>query len=48
MREHVLYETRDADRPEQICDQNGEVVLALCRLCGKAECELDSECEDDK
>ena len=38
---HVLYETTDADRPKEICDQNGEVVLAMCKLCRKAEVELE-------
>lgn len=42
---HVLYETHDTDRPKEICDGNGEVVLAMCKLCGKAEAELiDSPC----
>ena len=39
---HVLYETTDADRPKEICDQNGEVVLAMCKLCSKAEAELET------
>lgn len=38
--EHVLYTTADADRPSVICDANGDVVLAMCKLCGKAEAEL--------
>ena len=37
---HVLYKTGDADAPNSIV-RDGEVVLDLCRLCGKAECELD-------
>lgn len=40
---HALYETWDADRPRVICDSNGEVVLALCRNCGRAEAELDDD-----
>ena len=40
-RAHILYETADKDRPEQICDRNGEVVLGLCKVCGKAEIELE-------
>jgi hypothetical protein len=38
--QHVLYTTTDADRPAEICDGNGEVVLGLCKLCGKGEAEL--------
>jgi hypothetical protein len=38
---HVLYATGDADKPRGICDWNGEVVLAQCRRCGKAEVELE-------
>lgn len=41
---HVLYRTSDPDRPDQICDANGEVVLALCRVCGKCEAELEATC----
>ena len=37
---HVLYETKDADRPDVICDSNGEVALGLCRNCGLGEAEL--------
>lgn len=37
---HILYKTGDADKPREICDRNGEVVLAMCRICGKAEAEL--------
>lgn len=37
---HVFYTNADADRPAQICDRNGEVALAMCKLCGKAESEL--------
>lgn len=41
---HVLFKTADKDRPEFICDQNGEVVLALCKLCGRGEIELSEPC----
>lgn len=46
LRGHNFYETKDDDKPEQICDRNGEVVLAYCRGCGKAEAELldDAHC----
>jgi hypothetical protein len=39
-RKHALWETKDANRPLVICDSNGEVVLDLCKVCGKAEIEL--------
>lgn len=39
---HILYKTGDADAPNSIKDRNGEVVLDLCRLCGRAETELDT------
>lgn len=38
---HELYKTGDADAPDAIKDRNGEVVLAQCRKCGKAEIQLD-------
>jgi len=37
---HDLYTDKDADRPEQICDSNFQVVLGLCKVCGLAESEL--------
>lgn len=43
-KEHVLYETSDEDAPESIKDRNGEVVLDMCRVCGKAEAELNRAC----
>lgn len=42
---HILYETSDVDAPSVIKDRNGEVVLALCKVCNKAEIELDGPCE---
>ena len=42
--EHILYKTEDADAPDVIRDANGEVVLGLCRICGKAEVELAEPC----
>lgn len=38
--EHKLYERYDKDAPDAIKDRNGEVCLAMCRICGKAENEL--------
>lgn len=45
---HVLYETTDKDRPKEICDRNGEVVLAMCKLCGKVEAELDENATTER
>jgi len=39
--EHKLYESFDDDAPDTIRDGNGEVVLALCKVCGMAEVQLD-------
>ena len=39
---HILYETGDADAPDAIKDNNGEVCLSLCKRCGMAECQLDA------
>ncbi len=41
---HDLYKTGDADAPEVIKDRNGEVVLDLCRRCGRGEIELSEPC----
>lgn len=43
---HVLYTTQDDHRPLSVCDRNGEVVLSLCKKCGKAEAELSGPCEE--
>lgn len=42
---HMLWRTGDFGAPDQIKDRNGEVCLAQCRLCGKAEVELDLKTE---
>ena len=42
---HDLYQTDDPDVPEQIRDRNGEVVLGLCRECGRGEIELTTPCD---
>lgn len=44
MTTHTLFKTGDADAPDAILDRNGEVVLALCRVCGGAEGSLPIEC----
>jgi hypothetical protein len=42
---HDLYKTGDADAPDVIKDRNGEVVLGLCRKCGRGEIELADRCD---
>ncbi len=44
MAKHKLYETGDEDAPSFILNRNGEVVLALCRVCGGGEASLPIEC----
>lgn len=49
--QHQLWTTSDKDRPEVICDCNGEVVLGLCKVCGRGEIELEEnngECPGKK
>jgi hypothetical protein len=43
---HELFKNGDPDRPRSICDDNGEVVLGLCRKCGAGEIELEQPCDD--
>lgn len=45
---HELFETGDICAPREILDRNGEVVLALCKKCGKAESELSGKTEEQK
>ena len=42
---HDLFTNSDSDIPTEICDRNGEVVLALCKRCGCAEIELSKGCK---
>ena len=42
--DHDLYKNGDADIPSSIQDRNGEVVLSLCKRCGKGEIELSGSC----
>ncbi len=37
---HKLYEDSDVDKPDVICDSNGQVALGLCKLCGRVGAEL--------
>lgn len=45
---HVLYKQGDEDAPRSIKDQNGDIVLGMCKLCGRAEIELDQACTQDR
>lgn len=42
---HTLWKTGEEGVPSVICDSNGEVVLGLCKVCGRGECELVEPCE---
>lgn len=42
---HILYKTGDPDAPDVIKDRNGEVVLGLCRICGRGGAELSEPCD---
>lgn len=42
---HDLYRTGDIDAPDAIKDSRGEVVLGLCKKCGRAEIELADRCD---
>lgn len=42
--DHTLYEKGDAGVPNQIKDRNGDIVLGLCKICGKGEVELEGSC----
>jgi hypothetical protein len=41
---HQLWSTGEEGCPKVICDNHGQVVLDLCKVCGKRESELDLEC----
>ncbi len=45
---HSLFETGDTDCPEQAKDSNGEVVLGVCKNCGRIEAELAEPCDRRK
>ena len=42
---HVLWKTGEVGVPSAILDRNGEVVLGLCKICGKGECDLVEPCK---
>ncbi len=41
---HDLYTDADKDRPQVICDSNGQVALSMCKRCGKGESQLTEPC----
>lgn len=41
---HQLYSNQDLDAPDFIKDRNGDVVLALCKICGRGEHDLEKGC----
>jgi hypothetical protein len=41
---HECYVDRDKNIPESILDRNGQVVLSVCKICGKGEADLNEEC----
>lgn len=46
---HTLYKRGDVGLPEAIRDGNGDVVLGLCRVCGRGEIELEQHnCREQK
>lgn len=42
--DHTLWKTGEPGVPDAILDSNGEVVLGLCKVCGRGECELVEPC----
>lgn len=41
---HILYKDGDADAPDCVKDDNGDIVLDKCRVCQRCEVELDEPC----
>jgi hypothetical protein len=41
---HILWSDEDYDPPTSILDGHGQVVLALCKNCGKGEADLAAVC----
>ncbi len=41
---HQLYTNGDPHAPDSIKDHNGQVVLGLCKVCGKGEVDLSGPC----
>lgn len=42
-KKHIYFKTGDKAAPDGIKDRYGEVVLTMCKVCGKAESELTSK-----
>ncbi len=45
MTKHQLYTDADRNAPDSIKDGNGQVVLGLCKVCGKGEVDLEAPCD---
>jgi len=45
---HTLYVNGDKNIPHVLLDRNGDVVLNMCKACGKAESELRESCTNSK
>ena len=41
---HKLYTNKDLNAPASIKDEHGDIVLALCKVCGKGEADLSEPC----
>lgn len=44
MVDHTLWERGDPGLPAGLADRNGDVVLAMCRICGQVEADLEDSC----
>jgi hypothetical protein len=42
--DHTFYTDADVEPPDQVCDRNGQVVLADCKICGLVEGSLATDC----
>jgi hypothetical protein len=45
--QHDLYKSGDQDIPRSILNASGDVVLGLCKKCGKGESDLTEACSPD-
>lgn len=41
---HILFHRKDDYIPQSIQDGNGDIVLAMCKVCGAGEIELEQPC----
>lgn len=44
MADHTLWERGDPGLPDGLADRNGDVVLAMCQICGQVEANLEDTC----